>query len=481
MAFRGIAATLIKNSELQRLTTSVFAKPLVKKTCNPEERVIFAKRAEPVRSQRHVRWLLGAGALMHLLSTTVVYAVGRYGILPNIISPSGVLRGDSMAYLERSIALGRNFSELSGGNEQIHVRLYAVSTSVVTPVIGANIFSIGLISLPMYLLGLLLVYDIGRVCFEPRTGFAAAITVGLLPSFLLHETQPLRDPLFVVLMLALLSIILRLITNSMTAIPALACAASGCLILLLMWLVRDSFWLVYVGVVTLGLIALIAASIKERRAFIPNFMCLLFFFAALIFIPKAFSSWLPPKEPMTTEQKQSLEEFTNRQVQSGQVGVFLKISVMRQKFVILYKDAGSNIDADRTFPSATSVITYLPRAVLIGLFAPFPVSWFEEGKMYGLIGRLFAGLEICFVCLLTPFALAGVWRSRSTIQAWLLLAVALLGGAALGLVVVNVGALYRMRYFFWILIIILAASYLPRSLSLRRGIGFTFFSKKQSA
>lgn len=416
---------------------------------------------------------------MHLLSVAAVYAVGRNGVLPNIISPSGVLRGDGMVYLERSIALGRSFAELAAGNEQVHVRLYAVSTSVVTPVIGANIFSIALISLPLYLLGLFLVYDVGRVCFEPRTGFVAALTVALLPSFLLHETQPLRDPLFVVLMLALLSIILRLITKPMSVLRALAAAASGCLILLLVWLVRESFWLVYLGIVALGLGALIAASIKERRAFIPNFVCLLFFFAALIFVPKAFATWLPPKEPMTIQQKQSLDEFTSRQVQSGQTGVFLKISVIRQKFVILYKDAGSNIDADRIFPSASSVITYLPRALLIGLYAPFPVSWFEEGKMVGLIGRLIAGLEICFICFLTPFALGGVWRCRHNVKAWLLLAMVLLGGAALGLVVVNVGALYRMRYFFWILIMILAASYLSRSLSLLRGIGF--ISKKQSA
>jgi hypothetical protein len=140
-----------------------------------------------------------------------------------------------------------------------------------------------------------------------------------------------------------------------------------------------------------------------------------------------------------------------------------------------------NIDANRTFPSTISVISYLPRAVLIGLLAPFPVSWFEEGKVFGLVGRLIAGLEICMVSLLSLFALVGVWRSRRSIQAWLLLAVALLGGAALGLVVVNVGALYRMRYFFWILLIILAASYLAHAISLRRGIGFIFYSKKQGA
>lgn len=54
-------------------------------------------------------------------------------------------------------------------------------------------------------------------------------------------------------------------------------------------------------------------------------------------------------------------------------------------------------------------------------------------------------------------ALVGLWRGRWRLSVWLLLSVALMGIVALGLVVVNVGALYRLRYFFLILMIILAA------------------------
>lgn len=436
----------------------------------------------PTRSQFRVSRLLAAGALVHLLSTASVYALGRFGIVPNIVLPSGVLRGlpDGINYLEQSVALGQNLSRLSSGDEQIHVRLYAVSSAVLTPIVGANILSIELINLSFYLLGLFLIYKVGQTCFEPRTGFAAAITVGLFPTLLLHETQPLRDPLFIVLMLAFLWITIRLLTKPINLNSALTYAAGGCLTLILIWLVRDNLWLVYVGLVTLALVALVAASIKTRHASLPNFACLLFFLLALFLIPKIFFTSLPPKERITAEQQQALDEFTSRQVQGGLRGVFLKVSVMRQGFVIFYKDAGSNIDVNRTFRNAADVVVYLPRAVMIGLFAPFPDYWFKEGKIFGRLGRVIAGLETSFIYLLSAFALAGVWRFRRSVQTWYLLAVVLIGAAALGLVVVNLGALYRLRYFFWIVLIILSASYLPRSVSLSRAISFIARSKEQS-
>jgi hypothetical protein len=154
---------------------------------------------------------------------------------------------------------------------------------------------------------------------------------------------------------------------------------------------------------------------------------------------------------------------------------------MRQKYLILYKHAGSNIDSDRTLGSSTAVAEYLPRAILIGLFSPFPAYWFNDGKTYGLGGRLLAGLETGFIYLLTPFALASVWRSRRMIQVWFLLGVVLLGAGALGLVIANMGALYRIRYFFWIVLIILSTSYLTQRFKLNRVIRFIAGSKSENA
>ena len=54
-------------------------------------------------------------------------------------------------------------------------------------------------------------------------------------------------------------------------------------------------------------------------------------------------------------------------------------------------------------------------------------------------------------------ALVGLWRGRGRLPVWLLASVAACGVTALGLVFVNVGALYRMRYVFMALLIIVAA------------------------
>jgi len=57
------------------------------------------------------------------------------------------------------------------------------------------------------------------------------------------------------------------------------------------------------------------------------------------------------------------------------------------------------------------------------------------------------------------YAAAGiaVWRHRRRLRMWLILLVATIGIIALGLVVANAAALYRLRYIFWFLLFILAA------------------------
>jgi hypothetical protein len=52
-------------------------------------------------------------------------------------------------------------------------------------------------------------------------------------------------------------------------------------------------------------------------------------------------------------------------------------------------------------------------------------------------------------------ALFGVWRARDRLTTWLLFCTILFGVTTLGLGLNNVGALYRMRYGFFVLLIML--------------------------
>ena len=82
--------------------------------------------------------------------------------------------------------------------------------------------------------------------------------------------------------------------------------------------------------------------------------------------------------------------------------------------------------------------------------------WFERGS-YGAAGRLLSGAETLVMYFLYLAAGVCVWRNRRRSEMWLLFLVAALGTIALGLVVVNAGALFRLRYVFWIMFIVMAA------------------------
>lgn len=435
--------------------------------CVSEPRVKIGK-FEPDTVRRALLRLLVAGGALQLLAAAGVCAAGRFGLAATSLSRGGVLGGgDGEWYLNECVALGRHLTGLFAYNTQVHVRLYAVSCAALAPLFGANVLSLELVNLPLYLLMLFLTFKIGETCYGARAGLFAAALVGLLPTLLLHSTQPFRDPLFIVLMLTLTWIMLRLLTKRVSAASVAMHAACGVVVLLLIWLVREVLLPIYFGMIALALGALLLASLRERRVALSSFACLLLMLAALALVPGVFSAWLPPKEALSQEQQEALDKFTAEQMRAGRPGFFLKLSLIRQKFIVLYPEAGSNIDAGQTFHGTRDVVAYLPRAVLIGLFAPFPAQWIEEGKMYGRKGRVIAGVEMCFVYALTCFAAATVWRTRRLPQTWLLASFVLLGATALGLVVVNVGTLYRLRYSFLILLIVVGAEQLSRSLSFK--------------
>ncbi|MDT7540417.1 MAG: hypothetical protein QOE33_321 [Acidobacteriota bacterium] len=436
---------------------------------------------EPDAARRALRWVLVAGAVLHLIAAAAMCEAGRMGFMPEAISPQGVLRGDGEDYLDDSLSMGRHATGFLKRDAQVHERFYAVSSFVLTPVVGESVFSFELVNLPLYLLTLFLTFKLGETCYDARAGLAAAALVGLLPTLLMHSTQPLRDPLFIVLMLTFILTTLRLLMRRMNSACAASEAARGVVLLVLICLVRDSMWLIYVGIAALALVMLSVASLRDGRFPLPNFACLMLLLTTALLVPTIFAGSLPPKEDMSDEQVHTLEKFTGEQTQAGLSGVLLKISVTRQKFIVLYPEAGSNIDAGRSFRSLRDVFVYLPRAVVVGLFAPFPAKWIEAGTTFGRAGRLIAGVEMCFTYLMTIFAAACAWRTRRTPQTWLLVSIVLLGATALGLVVVNVGALYRMRYTFVILLVILGAERLSRSVSFTSLRVFNARTREQSA
>src|SRR6185436_5670273 len=91
-----------------------------------------------------------------------------------------------------------------------HLKLYSLCFTIFAALTGFNILAAEPLNLFYYLGILALVGKLGSEVFCPRAGLLAAATVGLWPSLLLHTTQLVKDPLYILGMLALILIFVRL-------------------------------------------------------------------------------------------------------------------------------------------------------------------------------------------------------------------------------------------------------------------------------
>ncbi len=128
----------------------------------------------------------------------------------------------------------------------------------------------------------------------------------------------------------------------------------------------------------------------------------------------------------------------------------------RQAFVnqqpgMLAGGTQSLVDSDVDIVSLDRALGYVPRALLIGLFAPFPWQWFDTQGSTGAM-RMVAGVEVCLILFLFPAFLVGAWNllRRRQLDGILLLVVGLMLAIPLSLAVANIGTLFRLRLLFWL-------------------------------
>jgi hypothetical protein len=215
-------------------------------------------------------------------------------------------------------------------------------------------------------------------------------------------------------------------------------------------------WNVVLVAIALTIVLLIARFV--RGFIIGNAIALVIIIAAVLLVPSRFESTSLPgvKPPATSLAIPSTSQPPSRE------GIWtrtLRELAARRAGFRSYTSQGSNIDGDVQFKGRGDIVRYIPRALVIGFFAPFPKMWFQAGS-FGHAGRLLSGAEtlaMYFVYLLVGLSL---WQDRRNLRMWFVFFIAATGMLALGLVVVNAGALYRIRYVFWMLLIVIASRYL---------------------
>jgi hypothetical protein len=435
-----------------------------------------------------------AAAVLHVALALGLHCAGRAQLAPNLIDRDGIMGSfafDSYEYQRGAARLVEvlrrdGVAAWAVEREPVHVRLISIQFALLGPFSGYGTLSAEPFNLLCYLAVVGLALLLGREVGGGRAGLLSAGAVALWPTFLLHTLQLLKDPLFIAGTLALVLCVVTWLTRSYGRASA---AASGMLMgvsILLLLLIRFNFAVVILALVLFGFALLVVRQLVERRTLFWNMvspLLILFAGALLLLLPslgtppvQKFKHYPsdgggPPKSaPGDGERVPTVVTYLPRaRAEEGATPSYAgrlraaadraahRVGSVRYRFSAVYSEAGSGVDRDVRFNDLTSLILYLPRAFVIGCCAPFPDTWVAAGRRVGSAGKLLSGAETLVMYVFELLALLAVLRPPRRLAAWLLLSITAFGVTALGLVVPNVGALYRFRYTFWVLLIILGA------------------------
>ena len=405
--------------------------------------------------RRQLRWLFYLGAILHIFTTLLIYWMGNTQWIPGLFTSQGVgtFNIDNIPYMNQvedfvSVFKRDGLGTFSSLPVELHIKIYALSFLLLSPFFGFSILSAEVVNLFYYLGILYLVYALAKAIFDHRAGMIAAAVVGLWPSFIIHTTQLLKTPLFVLATLLLVVTNVYWFRHRLTLKAILLSAGFYLLsLLILLTMLEHSRRKPLTDVViATGLIGVI---IQKLTLWLPGSKRLFrLFFAALgillifAFIsPQLGLSFIP-----------DLLESVSRLVEA----LALALGTAREGFIVSYPSAGSNIDTHYQITDLKGLLIYLPRAALVGFFAPFPDMWFVKGNI-GVSPRVLSGVEALLMYAVSVMALIGVWQARRKPATWYLVAVAGISLTTLGVVVTNIGALFRMRYAYWMILIVLGA------------------------
>ena len=432
---------------------------------------IHSWRTQPLRR------LLLIAALLHIILAITITVVGKTRLLPNTFDNNGVgiaFALDSVSYREQALYMAgllregrlRDWINYRAKLATLHARIYSISYTLLGWLLGEGILAVEPINLFYYLTMLLLTYLIGASAFSPMIGRLAAIVVGLWPSLLMFTTQLLRDPMYICCFLLLLWVLTVLINGLMSWTHVVTYSLAGLGALALVLLARAAMWEIFVLTVLLAAALSFLSQLRARRFDLRTSVAVLLLCGAVLTMPRLISG-----ERVVDRYEQAVKRRPAVGVRAdATVGSKLasQIGWARHVFIVGYPDAGSNLDANVELRTPGDVAKYLPRALELGLLAPFPSMWFAAGSKVGLTGRLWIGAEMMALYGLLGLSLVTLVRERRRLLVWFLFLTSAMACAILGLVVVNAGALYRLRYPYFIPIILLGLYELERLITNRR-------------
>lgn len=421
---------------------------------------------------KRITLLLLAAAILHVSVTAAVFTVGKLRLMPGQFNEQGLgtFASDGLVYQAEAgelcnVLRTQGIAAWASWPTQLHVRLYSLPLTALQGLTGFSILAIEPLNLIYYLTILTLVFKLGVEVFDHRAGLLAATVVALWPSFLLHTTQLLRDPLLISAFLVLILSLVLFLKRDYTWREGLLWGLPAAMAILTVRIVRLPMWNLLWVTIGLAVLMLVVRSVRQRR-FRPGNACFVLVTIVVLLITPRFEDSLRNQQHVRIKGVLSAEVIqrlpVDEQIVKRREGFGLQVGATGEN---VPSEAGSDIDRGIRFNSFADIVRYIPRAVVVGFFAPFPSMWLTAGKQVGASGRLLSGSETILTYLIEGLALFGLWSARKRLVTWFLCLAATIGIVVLGLIVSNIGALYRLRYPFWLLLVVLAAggvSYLMR-------------------
>ena len=221
--------------------------------------------------------LLAAAAVLHVSVAGAVFAVGKLGLMPNQFNEQGLgtFASDGLVYQTEAVELcnvlrTQGIAAWASWPTQLHVRFYSLPLTALQRFTGIGILGIEPLNLIYYLTILTLVFKLGTAVFDNRAGLLAATIVALWPSFLLHTTQLLRDPLLISAFLILMLSLVQCLKRDYTWRAGLLWSLPGAMAILTVRIVRLPMWDLLWIIIGLAVLMLVVHSMLQRHLPLGN-------------------------------------------------------------------------------------------------------------------------------------------------------------------------------------------------------------------
>ena len=411
-------------------------------------------------------------------------------LIPAMHAGSGFMTGDSIGYHEFAAEIAKRIRlegwgvwQLRPGSEIFTLAAPSGIASAIYAIFGTNPLFLLPFNAAVHAASTVLLLGMLQALFQnKRVSLIATLPFVLFPTAISWHSQLLKDGIFILGIYAYLAswiMVAKVDVSLARRLPAiLTLAFTG---LIIIWAVRP-YMITVLATTTIafGVFLLFWTTAQKRNTdkFKLRMIGIVLFTGSLLAVGfgvnktdtrPGMSEWTGQEIKNNVYSGRPLGSAVTVSIDSTPAGsvracqgwtdsphVPIVLSRLASKIVIVrggyydevYTSAGSTIDREVCITSFFGSAAYLPRAIQLGLLAPFPDQWIKSGSHGGGASRLMVGFEMLFgyAALLALICYGRLFFNRA--EFWMLLGFSLLMIVLYAFVTPNLGALHRMRYGF---------------------------------